>query len=284
MEADDSYGTRKRIAFLSEVIRETEATTVLDVGCGTGNQLTKPLAERFPGIVFRGVDSDEATIECAQEANALPNLTFNLDVAGTYDLIIASEVLEHVDDPVDFLLSLRSLLTSESSCIVVTVPNGFGPFEVAAAAERIMHGKILGGVSRSTSHALRRVKHRVFGPPDLEAARAQANTFADSPHVNFFSRSDVATVAGAAGFAIERQRSRTLVCGYGFDRVVRGRLAAWNLTLADALPSLCSGWMFVLRQGHTKPGAYVPGRWATWKRKHNSSPSTVGHGHDRLTT
>ncbi|HEV2071536.1 MAG TPA: class I SAM-dependent methyltransferase [Acidimicrobiales bacterium] len=268
MGTDDAYGTRKRIDFVSEVIAEMCPATVLDIGCGTGNQLTKPLAERFQDVLFLGVDSDEATIAGARQSNVLPNLSFGLEPTGTFDLIIASEVMEHVIDPVEFLRSLRNRLATGSSRVVVTVPNGFGPFEIAAAVERTLHGPKLGHVSRAVSGALRRAKHIVVGAPDLEAAHARANTFADSPHVNFFSRSDVEVVAGAAGFAVERQRSRTLVCGYGFDRVVKGRLAQWNCALADALPSMSSGWMFVLKQGETRPGAYVPGRWATWKRKH----------------
>ncbi len=281
---EDSYGTWKRVEFVSDVIAGAAPSTVLDIGCGTGNQLTKPLAEQFPDVRFLGVDSDAATIGFARDAHLLPNLDFAVEISGTFDLIIASEVLEHVEDPVDFLRSLRSRLTTNEGHIVLTIPNGFGPFELAAAAERVMHGPVLGGLSGSTSHALRRAKHRLVGTPDLEAGRANANTFADSPHINFFNRADVAVVAAAAGFAIEGHRNRTLLCGYGFDRVVKGRLTEWNARLADlAPPSLSSGWMFVLGPAVPTPGKYVPGRWALWKRKGASSSSfRTGHGHDRL--
>lgn len=283
MAAEDAYGTRKRIAFATEVIADTRPATVLDVGCGTGNQLTKPLAERFPEVQFLGVDSDEGTIAFAREANELPNLSFATEITGQFDLVIASEVLEHVEDPVDFLRSLRSRLATAEGRLLVTTPNGFGPFELACAADRVMHGPVLGGVSRATSRTLRKAKHRLLGAPDYDAALAMTNTLAVSPHINFFTLADVAAVAGAAGFEVERQRSRTFVCGYGFDRVVKGPLTEWNAKAADALPpSLSSGWMFLLRQVEARPGAYVPGRWAAWKRKGGASAAGSGHGHDRL--
>lgn len=281
--AEDAYGTRKRIDFAVQVIADTSPATVLDIGCGTGNQLTKPLAERFPEVSFLGVDSDEQTIAFAQDKNVLPNLRFATEISGQFDLVIASEVLEHVEDPVDFLRSLRERLADSSGWVLMTTPNGFGPFELAAAAQRIMHGPVLGPVSRSTSGALRKMKHRVVGAPDMDAALATTNTLAVSPHINFFRRRDVETVAAAAGFAVERQRSRTLVCGYGFDRVLKGPLTQWNARLADVAPmSLSSGWMFLLRQAEPRPGRYVPGRWAAWKRRGGASADGSGHGHDRL--
>jgi 2-polyprenyl-3-methyl-5-hydroxy-6-metoxy-1,4-benzoquinol methylase len=283
MAAEDTYGTRKRIDFAAEVIGSTAAASVLDVGCGTGNQLTKPLAERFPGVQFLGVDSDEGTIAFAREANVLPNLSFATEIKGRFDLVIASEVLEHVEDPVDFLRSLRGRLATTDGRVLVTTPNGYGPFELAAAADRVMHGPVLGELSRATSGALRRLKHRLRGAPDYEAALATTNTLAVSPHINFFTLADVEAVAGAAGFEVERRRSRTFVCGYGFDRVVKGPATEWNAKLADVLPpSLSSGWMFLFRQVEVRPGAYVPGRWAAWKRKGGASAAASSHGHDRL--
>lgn len=283
MAAEDAYGTRKRIDFAAQVIADTRPASVLDVGCGTGNQLTKPLAERFPDVRFLGVDSDDGTIAFARKANVLPNLSFATEISGQFDLVIASEVLEHVEDPVDFLRSLRSRLGNADGRLLVTTPNGFGPFELAAAADRVMHGRLLGKVSRATSGTLRKLKHRLLGAPDYESALATTNTLAVSPHVNFFRLADVEAVAGAAGFEVERHRSRTFVCGYGFDRVVKGPLTEWNAKLADVLPpSLSSGWMFLLRQAEARPGAYVPGRWAAWKRKGGASATGSGHGHDRL--
>jgi SAM-dependent methyltransferase len=282
---EDAYGTRKRVAFISDVIARTTPGRVLDVGCGTGNQLTRPLAERFPTVKFVGLDSDRETIEFAREVNILPNLRFDVDVDGMFDLIVASEVLEHVEDPVEFLRSLRSRLASDAAQIIVTVPNGFGPFELAAAAEKILHGSFLSGVTRSVSGALRTVKHHLVGVPSLEHAHAKANTLADSPHINFFTRSDISAVARAAGFAIEQEQSRTLACGYGFDRLIKGPLTHWNAKLADVLPPVfSSGWMFLLQQAQPLPGAYVPGRWAIWKRRSTLLNVRMSQGHDRLPT
>ena len=101
--AEDSYGRAKRQAFVESVIRESKPKTVLDFGCGTGMQLTRPLAQSFPNTFFFGVDSDVETIGWARRQPALPNLTFAAREPGEmgrrYDMIIASEVLEHVEAP-----------------------------------------------------------------------------------------------------------------------------------------------------------------------------------------
>src|ERR1700694_2944392 len=105
--AEDAYGRAKRQVFVESIIREAKPRTVLDFGCGTGTQLTWPLAEAFPQVSFLGIDSDQTTIAWARRQPALPNLTYATeDASGAerrYDMIIASEVLEHVEAPDQFL-------------------------------------------------------------------------------------------------------------------------------------------------------------------------------------
>ena len=261
---DNSYGFRKRLEFVAAAL--DGATSVLDVGCGTGNDLTAPLAARLDGVQFTGADSDAASIEFARRDHRLPNLRFeHLDDLGstTFDVVIASEVLEHVEEPRRFLDQLHDRL-EPSGRVVLTVPNGYGPFELADLVETALH-------RTGTWSALRRSKRALVGggaaPTD-----EQRNTLSESsPHVNFFSRRALERLFRASGFEVIDFRPRTLFCGFVLDYVDRSaRLARWNATGADRLPGVSSDWMFVLRPSDPRPAVpYVRGPYARWRRRWN---------------
>lgn len=52
----------------------------------------------------------------------------NLTYLSDFDIIICSEVLEHIPNPKNFLLLLKSRLNSKG-IIILTIPNGYGWFE-----------------------------------------------------------------------------------------------------------------------------------------------------------
>jgi len=88
--------------------------SLLDVGCGPGT-ITADLARRVaPGPVL-GIDREEAPLaEARAGAAGLTNVRFArgdifaLDVApGSYDIVHAHQVLQHVVDPVAALVELR---------------------------------------------------------------------------------------------------------------------------------------------------------------------------------
>src|SRR5687767_11722050 len=119
---EDSYGKEKRFHFVAAALTRNAPRTVLDVGCGTGTQLTARLAAAYPAVTFVAIDSDRRSIAHAKAAHRLPNLTFEVgsDPPGAerFDVIIASEVLEHVADPVAFLRRLRRHLSDAGVLIL----------------------------------------------------------------------------------------------------------------------------------------------------------------------
>jgi SAM-dependent methyltransferase len=251
---ENSYGDRKRLEFITDIIREKMPKIVLDIGCGTGQKVTRPLAGFFPETKFVGIDSDRASIMAAQENAALPNLVFHAsgDFPPHYDcgLIIASEVIEHVENPDEFLDSLKELLTPEGA-IVLTLPNGFGPFEAASFIEALLHlsglYKGLRAIYRMTG--LARPAPRESGASNVAGDAIEArDTLAISPHINFFSLWGIRRQFACAGLEVQRFRSRTLLCGFGFTHLLRGSwLLSWNARLADHLPPiLTSDWMFLV--------------------------------------
>lgn len=256
MTKETSYGFRKRLDFVMEVMNSASARRVLEVGCGTGALLAVPLAAAFPETTIVGADPDLASIEFARAQPHPENLSFSTEVASTdtFDLVIASEVLEHVADPESFLADLRTRMT-DTGRLVVTTPNGYGPFELACLVASIARG----------------IQHRRGGERERTPHRAAtfADTLADSPHVNFFSRRALELHFARSGWRPTRFRARTLLCGPGLDHLVRGRtLLRLNGWAADRLPWVASDWMYELVQ--VDPIASVrppsPSRYANIRR------------------
>lgn len=250
--SENSYGTQKRLDFIRSVITEAGPESVLDIGCGTGLEVTIPLAREFPEIRFMGADSDVSSIEFAQSQNPTDNVSFSasseLQDDDQFDLIIASEVIEHVEHPLEFLLSLKKKL-SKNGKMILTLPNGYGPFEVFAFIAVLLQLSGIFSVMRSVKRMLLRAK------PDESTVNKQ--TLANSPHINFFSYKKINTLIAAAGFDIKRYRPRTFLCGFVLDNIVRGkRLVQWNARIADSLPpQVVSDWMFELEECVEKASA-----------------------------
>ena len=257
-----TYGLQKRLDFLANVISTTNPARVLDVGCGTGANLTERLAQHFPHSHFIGVDSDARSIALANRQSLAANAQYLVENAsgqiGLFDLVIASEVIEHVEDPLAFLAFLRGRLTPNGS-VVLTLPNGYGPYELASLVETLMH---LSGIY----WILRAMKRIVVQKPATSAA---VDTLAISPHINFFAYSAVRSMIEASGFKITQFQARTFLCGFGFDHVIRSkRLIAWNAKVSDSMPAQCaSAWMLVLTPTQaTTPFKYTRGYGARLRR------------------
>ncbi len=98
---------------------------VLDIGCGEGT-LTQDVARRVPGVTVTGIEICEERIESARSRYDLSNLVFiHGDAleqlpAGDYDVVVLSNVLEHIEHRVDFLKTI--LLTVRPERVILRVP------------------------------------------------------------------------------------------------------------------------------------------------------------------
>lgn len=265
---EDSYGGMKRLQFLKSVIEKQQPTIVLDYGCGIGTSVAGPLAEYFPNIQFLGVDTDIATLEYARNYNMFPNLTFvelkGIELYKKFDLIIASEVIEHVAKPDQFLLFLKEKLTDNGK-IVLTLPNGYGPFEWTALAEVLLY---LSGI-----HKLFKSIKSVFknsSKPKIQNVK-NINTLAITPHLNFFSYKEFTHLIENVGLDQKEYKPRTFLCGAGFNQLLYGYpLILWNAKIADYLPPcFSSDWMFLVEKRNevqTKDYCYRQGYYARLRR------------------
>jgi SAM-dependent methyltransferase len=270
LPSEDSYGLPKRFEFVVAEIDRRKPRRVLDFGCGTGANLTVLLAERYPHIQFIGVDSDEASIAHARRTCGLRNLEFRLyprefTFDEDFDVIVASEVLEHVEEPDTFLTTLRGSLTP-GGALLITVPNGYGPYELGSMAATLLQ---LSGLYA----LLRKLKQKLSRTPNLN--QVQVDTLAISPHVNFFSFGELRRLFDTRGLEMVGYRSRTFLCGFGFDQLLRGTDALrWNARVADRMPpQIVSDWMFVLVpsqtpvEGRFRRGTYARlRRWLNYRR------------------
>lgn len=265
-ETEDSYGTKKRLKFIAKLVQQSNPKRVLDVGCGVGN-VSIPLAKVFPQVEFLGIDADKASIEFASTQSNAANLEFHHQGAlrddEKFDLIIASEVIEHVEDPERFLLGLKKRLTRGGK-MILTLPNGYGPFEVGSFVETVLY---LSGILR----LLRKVR-----PPRRSGrsnhAIGEIDTLAVSPHINFFTFKQIKRLVAKVGLEVIGYRPRTLLCGFGFDQLLRGqRMLAWNARISDSLPPfLSSDWMFALVVGQSLGGTgYRRNTYARIRRRLN---------------
>ncbi len=105
---EDLWGYAKRVRFIRGAIerafpdRPPSEISILDVGCGSGTQLGIPLAEI--GYQLTGVDTHPASIDVASSlGKEYSNAHFICarveDVERhDFDVVILSEVLEHVDE------------------------------------------------------------------------------------------------------------------------------------------------------------------------------------------
>lgn len=142
----DTHGSMKwlhrftpvRIEFILDAVRRAELTgpdanlplaglRVLDIGCG-GGLLCEPLARVGADIV--GIDASSEAIEAAKAHSVLSNLSAEYknqtaeDLAATgaqFDMVYASEVIEHVSDRTLFLSSMAQLLRPGGVFVLTTI-------------------------------------------------------------------------------------------------------------------------------------------------------------------
>jgi SAM-dependent methyltransferase len=199
------------------------------------------LAQHLPDCSIFGVDADEASIRYGRENfQTVPNLTFALTIPedSQFDVIIASEVLEHVDDPGIFLRDLTRCL-SPDGILIVTVPNGYGPSEIMSLLAALLH---ISGVLP----ILQRIKRFWVGKGHL----TERDTLALSLHVNFFTRNRLEILFARAGLEIEKLTGRMFLHNFIFSMLLGLSETACriNARLGSLLPLwMVSDWMYVLR-------------------------------------
>jgi len=268
---ENVYGHRKRLEFIARQLDALRAAgdgtplQVLDLGCGTGVMITRPLARL--GHEVTGIDIDAVSIRQAQRLNAKPALANLRYVVGRlesqpweghYDAVVASEVLEHVADPEAFLGMLARCLKRDG-LLILTVPNGYGPFEIDSHLYEALR-KVPGFWRLEAGwHRLRAGVQGLTGRREAVAAATEAEDAPESlstlnensPHCQRFTRDAVVRLAEGLGFERTAEARSAFWSGPIANTLFRDapRIVRWNGALADRLPAgLASGWYFAFRK------------------------------------
>lgn len=215
---ENIYGHRKRLLWIIRQIENRNAisklkgkTKVLEIGCGTGTMISIPLASL--GYDVLGIDLDKKSIDFANSVNPHANAEFICcDVAelnDSYDVIILSEVLEHLGEPGNLLKACHGILTTKG-VLIVTVPNGYGWFEF----EQLLWDKLRLGnaleflrVSRTINSRKRRLIE------NYDYWELYPSTLSSSPHVQRFTFGKIRRLVMRNGFSILDAEGSTLIAG-----------------------------------------------------------------------
>ncbi len=116
------------VGWMKDHVNENFAfSTVLDVGCGQGWAMDA-MSASFPNIDIYGIEPSKfnATIARKKGHKVYLGKIEDLEIDKKFDLIYSNNVLQHVNDPVAFLTSIKEL-TSENGVIIITCPDGSRP-------------------------------------------------------------------------------------------------------------------------------------------------------------
>jgi SAM-dependent methyltransferase len=154
---------------------KTRTVKVLDVGAGTGN-VTIPLG-LIPNSEILGIDIHQPTLDIAIDANTFSNVKFRYEYLqdcpiADYDFIILTEVLEHIGAYTE-ILEYIARNSKKDMKLLITVPNGYGPFEISQQPLYLLRKVGLNGF-------ILKVK-RLLGKKEPYSQNYE------TPHVNFFT-------------------------------------------------------------------------------------------------
>lgn len=232
----------KRLEFIDSCLESFKGKMlrVLDVGCGNGN-ISRYIGSK--GHTVLGIDISDATIKTATSLTAMSNVSFQnipveeLHTEKEFDLIICSEVIEHLNQPTVVVNALKKLLKKEGM-LIVTVPNGFGPRELFIT-------KPLQFMKSNTPKVFQWVNS---AKKSMGFSGATVQSDAENlTHVQFFTKKALCNLIGSDSMQLRSFRASNFIEGvFPFSLLTKRnqKLQAIDCWIADQLPhQFASGFM-----------------------------------------
>ncbi len=134
LQGEIDPGFAARASFIAAMVEESKAESILDVGCGRGFYLKLlsifPFVKKLTGVEIRADYADKAR-ELTKDDNRIAIVEGSIYELpfknNSFDLIICSEVLEHLENDMSGLVELNRVLKPGGK-IIITVPNKNFPF------------------------------------------------------------------------------------------------------------------------------------------------------------
>lgn len=126
MQLEPTYYTADKWEFAQVLPAAGTGVSVLDIGCGSGLFLEMVVAQ---GAVGRGIELNQDAVAHARakglDVRAIDVATANSVWPGGYDLVCLFQVLEHVEDPLEFARQAWGLVRP-GGALIVSVPDAEG--------------------------------------------------------------------------------------------------------------------------------------------------------------
>jgi 2-polyprenyl-3-methyl-5-hydroxy-6-metoxy-1,4-benzoquinol methylase len=239
----DRLADRKRLDFITEAVtqRFSGEVSILDVGCGNG-VISRHLGKQ--GFKVLGIDVSAQTIEKARALNTAPNVQFEVLSAEqlvaqgqTFDVVICSEVLEHLSQPAALLKVLHQSIKPEG-ILIVTVPNGSGPRELLVTRPVLKMREKNGWAWKMITKVK---KSMGYSGTTVQSAADNLD------HIQFFSKRDLDALSAENNFRIVQfGKANFIEDVFPFSFVTKKIPALqWlDCKIADVLPHQFTGGFF----------------------------------------
>jgi len=206
---------------------------ILEVGCGVGG-ITLPLG--ILGAHVTGIDLDASDVAALRDGAARFELTNVEAFVGDayafaseerFDVAVASEVFEHLDEPRQLAAVLAQHLRP-GGLLLVTTPNGYGPWEQVNSLKLIPRRW---GWLR-----------RLLGKPPHEGGGRE--------HEQRYTRGRLETLLAGAGFRPLRWRNSDFFLTISRRMRASALFGGLDCKLGDVVPHwMASGWYASFRLG-----------------------------------
>jgi 2-polyprenyl-3-methyl-5-hydroxy-6-metoxy-1,4-benzoquinol methylase len=157
---------RKKSTRWPETLKIIEGDRVLDFGCWKGSQ-TYTIGELGSNEVI-GIDTRQSDIDIANDFFKLPNITYEVRDIFTnpfpdsyFDCIVFTEVIEHVENPIDYLREFFRIL-KPGGFLILSTPNATSLKNFLYAIsyrKKEKREKILSDISNEDKHTGTHLEH-----------------------------------------------------------------------------------------------------------------------------
>lgn len=255
---ENVFGHTKKLTIFIDSIKKFqknnshEKLDVLDFGCGNGSAVTQYLAQLGHNVT--GIDLHGPSIKYAEQYFGSTTCKFIEGNTNTliklnkkFDVIIFSDLLEHVEHPQNLLMEAKNLLKAGGH-ILVTIPNGRGPFEIESYISRI---PFIGKTSIKcidlfiailNKYIFKDVWSKVISSIEIPYNHT-------SGHIQFFTKKSFLAICNDAGLTLNKMQKISFLSG----PYTNSFFAPWkrfckiNTQIAEVLPHwLASAWFFEL--------------------------------------